>query len=418
MDQPFKNESKKSINIEYIGFISFLIGVFLLASAVGIGIIFLFLSLLISFIKPSRVFNNKWNISFFISALLMFISTCIHFLNSSNYPDLNLDPKLSLLGLANWIPFFFCFCGFQKYLNTTRKRIITARLLICGSIPIIFSGILQLLNINGPFELFNGLIIWFQRPLSDVGSLSGLFNNPNYAGLWMVMVWPFCLWEIKKKETKLSNKLIISLICICFFWFITLTETRSAMIGLIISSPIVLGSSSLIWYLPIIFIGLSLFAFTVLPIFPEELRLFMKEIIPFKMYRLSPRISIWLAALVFIIEKPLFGWGAASFPILYSLKNEDWFGHSHNLPLELALSYGILPSLIIFTTIGALLFFSYRKISEAKSVTNDIRIFNKSWILATLSFLIAHLFDIQYFDVRISMLFWILIAGLKAFIQE
>ena len=201
------------------------------------------------------------------------------------------------------------------------------------------------------------------------------------------------------------------------------------MIGLIISSPIVLGSNSLIWYLPTILIGFSLLAFTVLPIFPEGLRLFMKGIIPSRVYTLFPevgfenimgypRVSKWLAAIGSIIEKPLFGWGAASFPILYGLKNEEWFGHSHNLPLELALSYGIVPSLIIFTTIAALLFFSYKKISEAKSVTNDNRIFQKSWFAATLIFLIAHLFDIQYFDVRISMLFWILMSGLKAFIQE
>ena len=44
------------------------------------------------------------------------------------------------------------FWGFQKYLNSKKKRLITSKLLISGSIPVIFSGIIQLLNINGPFE--------------------------------------------------------------------------------------------------------------------------------------------------------------------------------------------------------------------------------------------------------------------------
>ena len=49
-----------------------------------------------------------------------------------------------------------------------------------------------------------------------------------------------------------------------------------------------------------------------------------------------------------IIEKPLIGWGAASFPILFALKNENtWYGHSHNLFMELSISYG-LPVGIIF----------------------------------------------------------------------
>ena len=118
----------------------------------------------------------------------MSISTLVHFLRYEKYIDLGLDPKLSLLGLVNWLPFFLCFWGFQKYLNSSKKRLITSKILICGSIPVIFSGILQLLNINGPFELFNGLIVWFQKPIHGAGGYSGLFSNPNYAGAWLSIV--------------------------------------------------------------------------------------------------------------------------------------------------------------------------------------------------------------------------------------
>ena len=118
----------------------------------------------------------------------MIFSTFMHFQRYEKYIELGLNPQLSLLGLVNWIPFFFCFWGFQNYLNTPKKRLITSRLLICGSIPVIFSGILQLLNINGPFQLFNGLIVWFQKPIKEIGSVAGLFNNQNYAGLWIILV--------------------------------------------------------------------------------------------------------------------------------------------------------------------------------------------------------------------------------------
>ena len=165
---------------------------------------------------------------------------------------------------------FFCFWGFQNYLNTPKKRLITSRLLICGSIPVIFSGILQLLNINGPFELFYGLVIWFQKPIKEIGSVAGLFNNQNYAGLWMVLVWPFCLSELNTPKRSLNEKLTLFTISSLFVAFIFLTDSRNAILGLLISSPIILGISNLVWYLPLIFSGFSFLALTVLQFSPMK----------------------------------------------------------------------------------------------------------------------------------------------------
>ena len=427
-----KNILLKNFNQEKIGNLFFYSGVFFLASAVGISMILLIISQFISFLKPSQFLKDKWNYPLILSGILMGTSNFIHFLRYEKFIELDLDPKLSLLGLINWIPFFLFFWGFQKYLNSPKKRQLTSKLLICGSIPVIFSGVLQLLNINGPFELFNGLVIWFQKPLSDIGSLAGLFNNQNYAGLWMVLIWPFCLAELCSTRGNLKKKLIMIIICFLFFSFITLTDSRNAYLGLIIASPIVLGFSSLVWYLPIIIIGFSLLALSVLPIFPNEIQVFMKTIIPSRIYTLFPeigfnnlgsypRINKWFAALNYIFQKPIFGWGAASFPILYLAKRGEWFGHAHNLPFELALSYGVLPSVIIFSFYLLILYFSYRKISQiSKKRIENFEIFlnQKAWFASSLIFLLSHFVDIQYFDVRISTICWILLAGLRSSIKE
>ena len=422
----------KDFNIEKFGFYSFLAGVFFLASAVGVSIILLLISLLISFLRPQNLLKDKWNYPLIISSTLMFASTIFHFLSYKHYEDLGIDPKLSLLGLINWIPLFLCFWGFQKYLNSPKKRLFTSKLLICGSIPVIFSGILQLFNINGPFELFNGLIIWFQKPLIEVGSLSGLFNNQNYAGLWMALVWPFCLSEFKVPKRSTFKKLILLNICFLFITFIFLTDSRNAILGLIISSPIILGTQNLFWYLPTIFLGFSLLALTVLPIFPDEIKLFMESIIPKRIYTLFPeigfnnirsypRVDKWISSLRFIVENPIFGWGAASFPILYKLKSGEWFGHAHNLPFELAISYGILPSLIIFSFYSYLLFLSFKKIqlfSKRREANIAFFLNQKAWFATSFIFLLSHLVDIQYFDARISILCWISLAGLRSFLRE
>ena len=430
-DSIYINRLFKKFNIEKFGYYCFLTGIFFLASAVGVSILLLLISVTITFIKPKNFIKDKWNYPLLISGILMILNTFIHFQRFEKYSDLGIDPQLSFIGLFNWIPFFLCFWGFQNYLNSPKKRLITSKLLICGSIPVIISGILQLLNINGPFQLFYGMVVWFQKPISDIGSLAGLFNNQNYAGLWMALVWPFCLAEfIRPKRTPLK-KLLLLTISIFFVCFIFLTDSRNAILGLIISSPIILGSSNLIWYLPTIFFGFALIGLTVIPIFPTEIKIFMESIIPSRIYTLFPeigfnnlnsypRINKWITSFSLIARNPIFGWGAASFPILYTLNGER-FRHAHNLPIELALSYGLLPALIIFSFYVTILYLSFRKIFLS-STKNDFEIFyllnNKSWFAASLIFLLSHLFDIQYFDVRFSSLCWIFLAGLKCLLME
>ena len=158
----------------------------------------------------------------------------------------------------------------------------------------------------------------------------------------------------------------------------------------------------------------------------------MKSIIPSRIYTLFPeigfnnissypRVNKWIAGLVFLAKKPLFGWGAASCPVLYHIKSGEWFGHSHNLPLELAVSYGILPSLIVFSLYAVLLYLSFKKISKLPSQRNfklEVFLNNKAWFAASLIFFTSHFVDIQYFDVRISAFCWILLAGLRSFLKE
>ena len=118
----------------------------------------------------------------------------------------------------------------------------------------------------------------------------------------------------------------------------------------------------------------------------------------------------------------MFGWGAAAFPIIYRLeKGGAWFGHAHNLPLDLAVSYGLFPSLLIFSSYLLLLLINFNKyfLGNIKNVINDKYIyFQRAWFTSSLVFLISHLSDVLYFDGRISIICWILLAGLRCAIKE
>ena len=84
------------------------------------------------------------------------------------------------------------FYGFQKYINSESQRLRFAKCLFLGTIPVIISIILQKwFQIFGPFEYLNGLVVFYLKELDPSQGYAGLFNNPNYAGLWLSASLPF-----------------------------------------------------------------------------------------------------------------------------------------------------------------------------------------------------------------------------------
>ena len=135
-----------------------------------------------------------------------------------------------------------------------------------------------------------------------------------------------------------------------------------------------------------------------------------------------PRFFIWSNAFEFILEKPLIGWGAASFPILFEEKNNLWRGHTHNIFFELSISYGLIVSSTLAIFIFLLLFKSFKEIYINNINLNLIDrkrlIFDKAWWTASWALIISQLFDVQYFDFRVSMIFWVFLSGLACTIKE
>ena len=43
---------------------------------------------------------------------------------------------------------------------------------------------------------------------------------------------------------------------------------------------------------------------------------------------------------------------------------------------------------------------------------------DRAWFSAIIIFLISQFIDVQYYDARISLLFWILLAGVKCITEE
>ena len=80
--------------------------------------------------------------------------------------------------------------------------------------------------------------------------------------------------------------------------------------------------------------------------------------------------------------------------------------------LELAFNHGLIVSLLIlFTMVSILVTASKKYFFNNKN--QDLSLIDKAWIISFVNFLIIHMFDITYFDGRISILSWTLLAGLR-----
>ena len=129
------------------------------------------------------------------------------------------------------------------------------------------------------------------------------------------------------------------------------------------------------------------------------------------------RMEIYKSALALVKANPFFGIGAGSFPEIFNYQTGFWKGHTHNLLLELAISYGLPATIIIFITFSSIIILSGKIIFIQKRLDITSPIDMALWT-SLFFFLISQLADIQYFDGKISTVMWILLAALKKIIDN
>lgn len=410
------------------GELFFSLSIFFLPSTLFIGILFLIpASIIGGFLQNKHFIKDKWNLPFLTFGAWIILSSLLqNFVLKNNYESI-WNPINSIIGLGNWLPFIWLFWSLQPFLNSKTKRRSFSLILIASTFPVLITGFGQyFFNWHGPLETLNGLIIWYQRPIESPAGLSGLFNNQNYAGSWLNFAWPFCLALCLEASNDLFRKTIALSFLSATGLAAFLTYSRNAWLGLITSFPIVVGKKGFKFFLPF-FLIIIIFIFILSPIsnsnIQENLKLFLPEKILLEFSEEgyigldSTRLQIFFSAINLIKENPIFGIGAASFPAIFLFETTFWKGHSHNLALELAVSYGLPATALFIGTIMCILFLSYFKIFNNKKNEN-VSFFDRAFWSALFFFMISQMVDIQYFDGKLSIIMWILVAGLKNIIEE
>ena len=410
----------QNLTIKDFGKQSFFLSAFFLSTALPISIFFLLISIVIYFKVKNFIFlkDRAHQVLLFCSGLMILSS----FNSTQNLKPLTMQSDLNVwVGIFNWIPLFLLFVISQFYLAEISQRRIFVKFLIAGSIPVIFSCLLQAwLNITGPFEIFNGLITWF---FTTKEGIAGIFSNQNYTGVWLNVILVFLIFEIKNHEGKNISKFFLIFLLILTIYFLILTGSRNSFIGMIITILLTNNPKKLVIAIPTISTFIFLLRELSLNFFVTS-KLFINNISILRTFeRLSEtdftnilnsqRFEIYSQTIKLIPKNPLLGWGANTFQNIYDSNGGLFLAqHTHSMPLELAFNYGIPFTLLISGFVLQIIISSILNICTKKSF-NLINTVDRYWLVAIGVMLISYLSDVTYYDGKISILTWIFLAGLK-----
>ena len=405
----------------------FLLGILFLPSALPIGIFFMLNSLIIAFIiKKQSIFSCKSNYLISLSILIMIINSLYSSFNLNYESSLEIDKSIIWVNLFNWIPIMIAYLGFQTYLISNRQRYLFSSFLISGTIPVIISCLIQQFsNFHGPFETLYGTVVWFNRPLSD-SNLTGLFSNRNYLGMWLTLCLPFAISALLNTKNILGKLTLFFITSLIIFFSIS-TSSRNAVIGVLISFIFIFGIKKFTQFSLFLFLGILIFNY-VFPILSNYSFLKISNLIEIEKFEKifnyntgfnGERIFIWKSALNFIFQKPIFGWGAGTFPNVFF--NDGYFlipfaniepQHAHNIFLEIAYNFGLPLALILSGIFMKIFIKAFNLIDNFKDGVSN-KYLNKAWLASVSVILLSHLSDMTYYDGKISIIFAALIAGLK-----
>jgi len=328
---------------------------------------------------------------------------------------------LAWVGLGNWLPFFWAFWGFQPYLASAEARRRVALVLVAATVPVIVTGLGQLWwGWQGPFQALGGLVIWHLKPGGNPpGRLAGLFDYANIAGSWLALAWPLLLAALLQPRLAPWRRAVVLLLALALVVALFLTDSRNAWGALVLALPLVLGPLSWPWLLPLLGAVLVVVAAASVVGVPAWLQQPARAVVPEAIWgRLSDlhfagqrpqeitRLAQWGVALGLIAERPWLGWGAAAFSLIYPRRTGHWHGHPHNLPLDLAISHGLPVALLLVGFVLALLVRSCRPALLRGGV------FERGWWTAVLVLAALHATDMPFYDSRINIAGWVLLAGL------
>jgi O-antigen ligase len=334
------------------------------------------------------------------------------------------------LGLANFLPFVWLFAAFSRYLIHWQQWQRLVSLLVAASLPVVLLGLAQLyLGWHGPINLLWIVNFQYQAQGNPPGRMSSVFPYANILASYLALIWPLALggwFQVWGDRPQRRQRI--------WGWAVLLVVL---LLGLLLSDSrnawgVVLGTTlAFAWYERWhVLVGLSvaLGTATYWAAFGSLGQGWLRQIIPSFLWRrltdedypirlvATLRPTQWEFAWDLAQLRPWFGWGPRSFGFLYEEQMRFWMGHPHNLPLMLAMEQGFPALLLIYGLVGYIVVRAIARLRQRDLVPRNRRLL-LSLVLAFLSSAAFAWVDIPFFDSRLNLINWLLLAGLWGLAQ-
>lgn len=343
------------------------------------------------------IFTHKFSLRINLTDLFVVLFATLIFYSSfiSYIPNF----KMSAIYLL-FIAFYFVF----KNTITNKENLFTiASLMITSSAIVALIGIAQKY-----FGLDSTVNMWIDENMFE-GNTTRVFStlaNPNVLGEYLLFMIPITFGSIyyfKNKFCKIISFLITCLLGFCML----LTLSRGAWLGLIVAMIIfiLLRDKKLLL--------LGFFLILIAPLFiPNSFLQRFMSIGNMADTSTSYRVGIWIGSLRMIKDFWPIGIGLGSEVFIFIFQkyalSASYALHSHNFYLQILIDLGIAGLILILCVI-----FSFYKnlLANNKFLTdNFVKTFKISLCAGFTGYLIQGLADNVWYNYRIFLLFWIMIA--------
>ena len=355
----------------------------------------------------------------------------------------------ALIGLFNFLPYFFVFAAYSVLIQTPTQLRQCAWLLVVTSIPVVLIGLGQLFwGWAGHFQFLWILFDWVIVPKGEPpGRMASAFMHANILAGYLLIVFSLSLglwidnyhsvFPAKKRVGRLYQVSLtawlrwgfLSAVVIGNLVALILTDSRNAWVIAVFISLAFALYQRWRWLLA----GVSGVAGSILcaAFGPLPVQQWFRAVVPaFFWARLTDqlypdrpqamlRTTQWQFAWSLTQQRPWLGWGLRNFSPLYEAQMHVSLNHPHNLLLMLTAETGI-PFAVLFCgwVVWAIvpsvhLWRNWQAVAASTSgqLLQDRLVFF-SYLTAFLACVLFNTVDVTVFDVRVNSLGWLLLAAI------
>lgn len=318
-------------------------------------------------------------------------------------------PMSSLKQVMVHLSFILFYFVLINVIRTKRQWLFLIKAFICSAFLVAVYGVIQ--NFFGVSSTQS----WIDEEMfTNIQTrVYSFFNNPNVLGEFLVLTIPIALALIWNKVKDL-HKVLFSLILIFMAACMIFTWSRGAWLGMMIAVALFLVISDRRW----MFAGILVLFLVPICLYVTGNSAILERFMSIGNTQdtsTAYRVSIWQASINMISDFWVggIGIGSDSYTTIYpsyALPGARFALHSHNLYLQFLVETGIIGIVSLFAVL-----FGYLKTVFATSVVRKIKTSDISKILLAtgsgfLGFMFQGLTDYVWYNYKILMIFWIIIA--------